>query len=46
LFIGRWTGACAPLDCLVGYEWWNVDNYDLAARFLRPNRIYNPVIFY
>jgi hypothetical protein len=37
--------ACAPSgDCLVGYRWWIVGDYDIGGRFVRPHRVYLPLV--
>jgi hypothetical protein len=37
--------ACAPSgDCLVAYSWWDGSDHDIRGRFVRPRRIYLPLV--
>lgn len=37
--------ACAPSgDCLVVYSWWDGSDRDIRGRFVRPRRIYLPLV--
>jgi hypothetical protein len=31
-------------DCLVAYMWWNVSDDDIAGRFVKPQRVYLPLV--